>query len=105
MKTYSAVFVTDAWEASKDEMIVSFESPNSSKEVLVKLAKIAFAKDIYDYKPKEAKENDPPEKLVEEEAADLEKLVIEMENDGFYIKLVGIFEGRTFIDKSGVVIC
>ncbi len=27
------------------------------------------------------------------------------ENDGFYIKLVGIFEGKTLIEKGGIEIC
>lgn len=95
MKTYSAVFVTDAWDVHKDEVIVTFESHNNSKEVLVPLAKVALAKNMYDWKPKEYPAEIAPEVTVADEAEELKCMVIEMENDGFYIKLLGIFEGKS----------
>lgn len=87
MKTYSAIFATDAWDEATDALIVEFEAmPECNAGELLKLAKIAFAKDIY-------------------WAAKEERLLNELEGDCFYVKCIGIFEGKTKINKSGVEIC
>lgn len=108
MKTFSAIFSTDAWDEENDTMIVEFEAmPECNAEDLLHLAKIAFAKDIYasGAKPPQFSEEMDQEKLIQKEAEEEKKLLHELESDCFYVKCVAIFEGRTKINKSGIEVC